>query len=227
MGTEKKELKHLGLVRMAALQSLIYVSNFYDYAKKNSGPLRSTVGTVERAVTSVVSPVYNKFKDLPDDLLVFADKKVDEGADKFDKHAPPLAKQVAGQVHSLIQITVQKVQEFVNEARVGGPCAAVHYAAKEYKHFALTQSVNIWIKLNQFPIIHTVADMAVPTAAHWSEKYNHTLKVMTQKGFPIVGHLPLVPVDEISKAFKQGKAVEAGEKENAAPAHKSDSSDSD
>lgn len=72
----KQELKHLGFVRITAIHALVCVSNLYDYAKHNSGPLRSTVATVESAVTTVVSPVYHKFKDLPDDLLGFLDEKV-------------------------------------------------------------------------------------------------------------------------------------------------------
>ena len=63
-------------MRVAAIQALVYVSNLYDCAKQNSGPLRSTVGTVEGAVTAVVGPVYDKFKGVPDDLLSFLDKKV-------------------------------------------------------------------------------------------------------------------------------------------------------
>lgn len=63
-------------MRVAAIQALVCVSNLYDYAKQNLGPLRSTVGTVEGAVTTVVGPVYEKFKDVPDQLLAFVDKKV-------------------------------------------------------------------------------------------------------------------------------------------------------
>lgn len=63
-------------MRVAAIQALVCVSYLYDYAKQNSGPLRSTVGTAEGAVTTVVGPVYEKFKDVPDQLLTFVDKKV-------------------------------------------------------------------------------------------------------------------------------------------------------
>ncbi|KAJ9176187.1 hypothetical protein P3X46_011526 [Hevea brasiliensis] len=225
MENEKKnpELKHLGFVRMAAIQMLVCVSNLYDYAKQNSGPLRSTVGTVEKAVTTVVSPVCQKFKDVPGDLLVFLDKKVDEGTRKFDNHAPLVAKQAVSQAQSLLQIASQKAQGLVHEASVGGPRAAVRYAARESKHFALTQSVKVWIKLNQFPVVHRVADMAVPTAAHWSEKYNHLVKDMAQKGYTVFGYVPLVPIDEVAEAYKQGEA----EKKESATAHKPDSSDSD
>ena len=83
MDVEKKsynddlaKLKHLGFVRIAAIHAFVCMSSLYDYAKHNSGPLRSAVGTVEGTVTTVLGPVYNKFKPLPQDLLVFLDNKV-------------------------------------------------------------------------------------------------------------------------------------------------------
>ena len=81
METEKKNskelgLNHLGFVRVAAIQVLVSLSNLYDYAKQNSGPLKPAVGKVEGAVTTVVTPVYNKLKDVPDTLLLFLDHKV-------------------------------------------------------------------------------------------------------------------------------------------------------
>lgn len=52
------------------------MSNLYNYAKQNSGPLRSAVGTVEGTVTTVLGPVYDRIKGVPQDLLVFVDNKV-------------------------------------------------------------------------------------------------------------------------------------------------------
>jgi hypothetical protein len=71
-----QELKHLGFVKIAAIQAFVCMSSLYDYAKQNSGPLRSAVGTVEGTVTTVLGPVYHKFKPLPQDLLRFFDNKV-------------------------------------------------------------------------------------------------------------------------------------------------------
>ncbi|PON50660.1 Rubber elongation factor [Parasponia andersonii] len=226
---EKKsgELKRLGFVRVAAIHALVCLSNLYEYAKQNSGPLRSTVGTVEGAVTTVVSPVYDKLKGVPDDFLSFLDKKVDEATYKFDKHAPPLAKQIVSRAHSLTQKTVEKTQKFVNEARTVGPRAAANYAATEYKQFVVDQTVNLWVVVNRYPSIHQVAEKAAPAAAHWSEKYNHVVKDLTQKGYAVFGYLPLVPVDKIAKTFKQGEAGNKGDTP-VTPEHKSDSdSDSD
>ncbi|XVF02755.1 hypothetical protein REPUB_Repub04eG0201200 [Reevesia pubescens] len=217
-------LKHLAFVRVAAIHALVCVSNLYEYAKQNSGPLRSTVGTVEGAVTTVVGPVYDKFKDVPDHLLGFLDKKVDQASHKFDEHAPAIAKQVVNQTQDLVHKAAQKAQKLVDEARTNGPRGALHYAAAEYKKFVLENSTKLWVKLNHNSAVHSVAEMVVPTTANLSEKYNYVVKDMSGKGYSVFGYLPLIPVDELGKAVEQAEAKDKGH-ENA---HKSDSSsDSD
>ncbi|TKY47766.1 REF/SRPP protein [Spatholobus suberectus] len=224
--SKNKELKHLGFVRIAAIRTFVFVSNLYEYAKQNSGPLRSAVGTVESTVTTVLGPVYNKFKGVPDDILVFVDNKVEEATHKFDEHAPPFAKHLADGAKCLIQKVTHEAGKVASEAQSGGPRAAVHYVATESKHFLLISSVKLWAGLNHYPPVHAWAEMAVPTAAHWSEKYNHVIKVMTEKGYSFVGYLPLIPIDEIAKAFKQGEA-NVKEDEAASAEQRSESSDSD
>lgn len=160
----------------------------------------------------------------PDDRSTFnlIKLQVDDASHKFDAHAPPLAKRIASQVHSLIETASQKAQKLVSEAQTGGPRAAFHYAVTESKHLLLTNSVKAWYKLNHYALFHTVADMAVPTAANWSKKYNHAILDMNKKGYTVFGYLPLVPIDDIAKAFKQS---EAAKKEDAT--EKDSSSDSD
>ena len=218
METEKKNskelgLKHLGFVRVAAIHVLVSLSSLYDYAKQNSGPLKPAVGKVEGAVTTVVTPVYNKLKDVPDTLLLFLDHKVGEASDKFDKHAPPVAKKVVSRANVLIHKTTEKAQRFVKEARTGGPKAAFNYAATEYKCFLVTNSVRVWAKLNRFKPIHAVGNKAFPVAAHVSGIYNDLVTDMTQMGYPVVGYLPLVPVDDIVKAYEkeEGAAQKKGD----------------
>lgn len=74
--SDHEELKHLAFVRIATIHAFVCMSSLYDYAKQNSGSLRSAVETVEGTVTTVLGPVYNKFKPLPQDLLLFLDNKV-------------------------------------------------------------------------------------------------------------------------------------------------------
>ncbi|MED6170142.1 hypothetical protein PIB30_027989 [Stylosanthes scabra] len=207
---KNKELKHLGFVRVAAIQTFVVVSNLYEYAKQNSGPLRSAVGTVEGTVTSVLGPVYNKLKDVPDDVLVFVDNKVDDATHKFGHHAPSFAKHAASQAKDLIQSLAHEAGRVASEVQCGGPRAAIHYVTTESKHLVLINSVKLWKGLNHFPPFHAVADVAVPTAAHCSEKYNHVVKHLSGKGYPLSGYLPLIPIDDIAKAFRQGEATMNG-----------------
>lgn len=132
---------------------------------------------------------------------------MDEATHKFDEHAPPLVKQVASQAKGWIQEVTHKAEKVVSEAQSGGAKAAAHYVATESKQFVLNGSVKLWGGLNHYPLFHAVAEMAVPTAAHWSEKYNHVVKDMAGKGCAVCGYLPLIPIDDIAKAFKQGEAT--------------------
>lgn len=147
--------------------------------------------------------------------------QVDKASHKFDEHAPPLAKKIACRAHGLIKITSEKVQRLVHEAQTGGPRAALHYASAETKQLLLSRGVFVWVKLNDIPPLHRAAELAIPTAAHWSKKYNHTVEEMSRKGCAVFGYLPLVPVDEIAKALKQEE-----KKEGEIKVHES-SSDSD
>ncbi|GMH15123.1 hypothetical protein Nepgr_016964 [Nepenthes gracilis] len=209
---EKKdqELKHLGFVRVGAIMTIICLTNLYEDAKRKSGPLKSTVAKVEAAVTTVVAPVYDKFKGVPDDLLVFLDKKVDTAAEQFDKHAPPLAKQVASHSLCMIKKASAVAQDLVHRAHNDGPRAAANYAATESKELVLNQTVKVWTKLDQLPAFHMAAEVAVPKAAMWLEKYNRAISDMSGKGYPLFSYVPSIPVDDIAKAFKQNEAMKQG-----------------
>ncbi|XP_042501128.1 REF/SRPP-like protein At1g67360 [Macadamia integrifolia] len=213
--SEKQQLKHLGFIKIAAINTLVCISNLYEYAKQNSGPLRSGVRTVEGTVTTVVAPVCEKFRDVPYNLLVFLDKKVDEAANKFDKDAPHLAKQVVSHASCMIQKASKVAQSFVSEVRTGGVPAAINYGLGLYKDFVLDQSVRVWYVLNQVPPFQKGAEMVVPTAAHCSDKYNHVVVDMRQKGYAAFAYLPLVPLDKIAKAFnRKGEPVKEGVETN-------------
>ena len=151
---------------------------------------------------------------------------MDEATHKFDEHAPSFAKYVASQAKDLIQKVAHEAGKVASEAQCGGPRAAMHYVTTESKHFLLDNSVKLWKGLNHYPTFHAVAEMAVPTAAHWSEKYNHVIKNMTGKGYAVFGYLPLIPIDDIAKAFKQGEGNMQGD-EAAHKEQRSESSDSD
>ncbi|GAA0154203.1 hypothetical protein LIER_12257 [Lithospermum erythrorhizon] len=218
----ESELKYLGLVRVMAINAVVLVSNLYEFAKQSSGPLKSTVENVEKAVSTVVTPVYERFKGLPEDVLVFVDTKVDEAAHKFDEFAPPLAKKVVHELHTTVEKVSKLATNFVKEVQVSGPKAAISHAGELSKHFAVRKLAVAWYKIDHHPSFHGFAEMAVPTAAHWSEKYNKLIVDLTTNGYAIFSYLPLVPVEDMAKAYKQVGASVA-KKDEATSSSGSDS----
>ncbi|XP_075480535.1 REF/SRPP-like protein At1g67360 [Primulina tabacum] len=216
------QLKHLGFVRIVAINAVVVLSNVYGYVKLNSGPLKSTVVTVENAVTSIVTPVYERFKGVPGDLLVFVDEKVDKVIHKFDECAPTAAKNAVSNGQLIVKKASQVAQDLVKEAQFSGPFAAISHAGVMSKHFALSQLAVVWYKVNQYPPLHGVSETAVATAAHWSEKYNKLVIDMAAKGNNLFNYVPLVPVDEMARAYKQVVAA-ANKKVDASSSSASDS----
>ncbi|KAL8052394.1 hypothetical protein ABFX02_05G001800 [Erythranthe guttata] len=202
-----QKLKHLGFMRILAINAVVLVSDLYGYAKQNSGALKSSIGKVENAVTAVVGPVYEKFKGVPNEILIFLDTKVDEATVKFDECAPPAAKNAVVKAQSFVKRATQVAHDLAEEAKVDGPIAAVSHAGAISKEFALSQIVFVWYKANQYPTLHGVFEIAVPTATHWSEKYNKIVKDYATKGYSFFNYVPLVPVEEMSKAYKQVEAA--------------------
>ncbi|CAM9002132.1 unnamed protein product [Rhodiola kirilowii] len=227
--SEKRELKHLGFVRIVAIQTVVLVSSLYDYVKSNAGPLRSVVGSVESTAKSVVGPVCEKYESLPDDILVFADQKVDEALHEFHKHAPSGAAKVAHHAHIFLGVAAEKGRKLLSEVETGGPVAGLHYGISEFKNISISLVAAAYVSADGFKPFHTVADVIVPTAAHWSDKYNKLVISLSRKGHKIFSYLPQIPADEISQACKKQKASKVAQ--NGSSEHKenpsSSSSDSD
>lgn len=63
-------------MQVAAIYVVVSFTTLYEYAKGNSGPLKPGVQTVEGTVKTVIGPVYDKFRNVPLELLTFVDRKV-------------------------------------------------------------------------------------------------------------------------------------------------------
>lgn len=71
-----EKLKYLEFLQVAMIHAALCVVKVYGYAKENSGPLKPGVQTVEGTVKTVVGPVYDKYHDVPVEVLKFVDRKV-------------------------------------------------------------------------------------------------------------------------------------------------------
>ena len=189
-----ERLKYLEFVHTAAIHAIGTFANLYVYAKEKAGPLKPGVDSVEGTVKSVVGPVYDKFHDVPIELLKFVDRKVDESVTGLDRHVPPVVKQVSSQG---VKETASGIAKNIY--------AKYEPKAKElyniYEPKAEQCAVSTWRKLNSLPLFPQVAQIVVPTAAYCSEKYNQTVMQTAQNGYRVSSYLPLVPTEKIAKIF--------------------------
>ncbi|XP_051121255.1 REF/SRPP-like protein At1g67360 [Andrographis paniculata] len=202
-----QQLKYLGFVQILAVNAVVLVSNLYDKAKQNSGSLKPAVDAVENAVATVFVPVYERVKGIPSDLLVFVDGKVNDAAIKFDEMAPPSAKKALSKVQLLMMKASQTGQDLLEEAKVSGPLAAISHAGKMSQHFVVNQLAVVLYQVNQNPSLNGVSKVAITTAAQWSEKYNKLVNNLSGKGYTLFSYAPLIPVDELAKAYKQAESA--------------------
>ncbi|CAI8619237.1 unnamed protein product [Vicia faba] len=97
-----QQLKYLQFVQFATIHALMRCAILYSYAKERSGPLKTGVDTVEEAVKTVIGPVYDKFHQVPVELLKYVDRKVDESVSELDRHVPTNVKNVSTQARSFV-----------------------------------------------------------------------------------------------------------------------------
>ncbi|KAJ8749648.1 hypothetical protein K2173_026297 [Erythroxylum novogranatense] len=201
------KLKYLDLVRAAAIYTVVCFTSLYEFAKENSGPLKAGVHAVEGIVRTVIGPVYVKFHDVPFELLKFVDRKVDELLNELYRHVPSLVKQASSQARA-VACDVQRAG-VVDAAKNVGKTLYVKYepAAREvynkYEPVVERYAVSFWRSLNRLPVFPQIAQIIVPTAAYWSEKYNQVVYYAAQRWYPGAAYLPLIPIERIAKVFNE------------------------
>ncbi|WOG87312.1 hypothetical protein DCAR_0206535 [Daucus carota subsp. sativus] len=203
---DEKKLKYLDFVQVAAIYVVVSFTTLYEYAKGNSGPLKPGVQTVEGTVKTVIGPVYDKFHNVPLELLTFVDRKVGEVLSELDRHVPSLIKQASSQARSVASEI--KRAGLVETATNAAKSAYVKYepVAEEYYYkyepVAEKYVVVAWTSLNRLPLFPQLAHILVPTASYWAERYNQSVGYFVSKGYAVSFYLPLVPIDRIAKVFK-------------------------
>ncbi|MCD7472457.1 hypothetical protein HAX54_013694 [Datura stramonium] len=220
---DASKLKYLDFVQVAAIYVIVCFSTLYEYAKGNSGPLKPGVETVEASVKTVIGPVYEKFHDVPFDLLKFIDLKVADLMTEVDSHVPSLLKQASSQALLMAQKAPEIVRDLAGEVQRDGlvdtasgvakalytkyePTAKELYA--KYEPVAEKNAVSAWRSLNRLPLFPQVAQILVPTAAYWSEKYNQAVTYASERGYAAAHYFPIIPVERIAKVFEAGAAAE-------------------
>ncbi|KAI3701969.1 hypothetical protein L6452_27499 [Arctium lappa] len=212
--SKQEGLKYLEFVQEAVLHTVLYASRVYGYAKNNSGTLKPSVETLEDTLKTVVSPAYDKFHDVPVEVLKFVDQKVEESVTKLDNRMQPIVMQVSSKTKSLSTVANEVKNSSVVDTASG--LAKTAYTKMEptakglytkYEPVAELYAASAWGSLNQLPLFAKVAKVVVPTAAYCADKYNQTVQQTAEKGYKASSYLPLVPTDKIAKVFSPSESV--------------------
>ncbi|CAL5352318.1 unnamed protein product [Camellia sinensis] len=203
----ENRLKYLDIVQVTAIYIIVCFSSLYKYAKENSGPLKPGVQTVEATVKTVIGPVYEKFYDIPCELLKLIDRKVDyssliKQALSAAQKAPEVTRALAsavqqtGVVDTMANITKAVYTKYE-------PTAKELYV--KYEPMEEQYAVSAWQSMNRLPLFSQLAGIVVPTAAYWTNKYDQAVCYTAEKGFTVAAYMPLVPIDRIAKVFEEAK----------------------
>lgn len=216
---ERPRLRRLEFVHVVAAQAAVCIAALYALARDHAGPLRPGVDAVESAVKGVAGPVVGRFHGVPLHVLAFVDRKVDDTVQELGRHLPPAVKSASAQACHAVHAVPELAKEIANEARVSGVKGVakdvygmVQPVAKDlyvrYEPAAENLAVSAWRSLNGLPVFPQVAQIVVPTAAYWCDKYNRVIEFAAGRGFPGARYLPGIPIERIAKAFGASSAAE-------------------
>lgn len=144
--------------------------------------------------------------------------QVDHSLSELDRHVPSLVKQASSQARA-VAWEVHRAG-MVDAAKSIAKTMYTKYepTAKElyckYEPVAERYAVSAWHALNLLPLFPRAAEVAVPTAAYWSEKYNLVVSQTAERGYTAASYLPLIPIEKIAKVFQEddnGPTVSASE----------------
>uniref|UniRef100_A0A7N0SZJ4 Stress-related protein n=1 Tax=Kalanchoe fedtschenkoi TaxID=63787 RepID=A0A7N0SZJ4_KALFE len=207
---DANRLKYLDFVQTAVIYGVVLLTSLYECAKDNSGPLKPGVQTVEDTVKTVLAPVYDKFRNVPFELLRFVDHKMGDLINEADHLVPSLLKQGSNQARSMA--TEFQLSSPVDIAKniIASMEPTIRDAFEKYEPVAEQYAVSAWRTLNKLPLFPQVAQIMVPTAAYWADKYNSAVYGAAERGYSVSNLMPVIPVERIAKVFDEGDGTGDG-----------------
>ncbi|KAG6645992.1 hypothetical protein CIPAW_08G162100 [Carya illinoinensis] len=153
---EQRQLKYLEFVQVATIHAMMCFSNLYCYAKDKAGPLKPGVETVEGTVKSVVGPVYDMFHDVPIEVLLYVDRKVEASVTELNRHVPPIIKQASSQAFSAAQSAPEVARAVASEVKRSGVVdTASAYCTEKYNQTVRSTAEKGYRVSSYLPLVPT------------------------------------------------------------------------
>jgi hypothetical protein len=156
--------------------------------------------------------------------------QVDDTVHEVDKHLPGALKAASARAYAVARGVPELARELAAEAQQSGVKGAVHAALARaepvardvygrvepvardlyvrYEPAAEHLAVSAWRSLNGLPVFPHVAQIVVPTAAHWAEKYNRAVAAAAERGYTGAKYLPAIPTERVAKVFSSSPEAE-------------------
>lgn len=137
---------------------------------------------------------------------------------QLDRKLPPTLKAASSLAYTVARDAPQVARELLTEAHKSGVAGAGRAAYVKVEPVARDLylrygpatghlAVSTWMSLNKLPLFPRVAQIAVPTAAHWAEWYNKAIGSAAARGYAGAQYLPPIPIKLVAKLFSEGGAA--------------------
>lgn len=73
----------------------------------------------------------------------------------------------------------------------------------KYEPVAEYYAATVWRLLNRVPLFPQVAQLVIPTAFYWSDKYNDAVRYVGDRDYYVAEYLPMIPIEKISDILEQ------------------------
>lgn len=142
---------------------------------------------------------------------------------EVESHVPSLLKQASSKALLIAQKAPELARDLAGEVQHDGLVDTASNVAKtlytkyeptvkelyaKYEPVAEKNAVLAWRSLNKLPLFPQVAQILVPTAAYWSEKYNQAVTYASENGYAVAHYFPIIPAEKIAKVFEGGTTAE-------------------
>lgn len=166
----------------------------------------------------VINPIFMENLYLMTAIFPQVGKSITEA----ERHVPSPLRHASSQAFTAAQKAPEVARAVVSEIQRDGVVDATKNITKnvytkyeptakeiysKYEPVAEQYVVSAWHALNRLPLFPQVAELLIPTAAHWSDKYNRAVSYMAEKNYTAAMYLPLIPKARIAKIFEEGSSV--------------------
>ncbi|XP_010523941.1 PREDICTED: REF/SRPP-like protein At2g47780 isoform X2 [Tarenaya hassleriana] len=123
------------------------------------------------------------------------DAQVDDFFNEADIYVPSLVKQASSNAMA-VATEVQRV----------GVADAARSVFDKIEPVAEQYAAAAWRLMNRLPLFPELAQVVVPTASYWSEKYNGAVCYAGERGYHVAEYLPLIPIQKIAEVFEDDRS---------------------